>query len=95
MYYSLIDMDIIDFETQVRYVCNCGFNSKSKNEIKENILRYLAPNIESSADYMRLENSSLEDILKIYHLKIYEHKKPLAKFICLSDAQENERSKRV
>ncbi len=83
MYYSLLDVS--NSENVIRYICNCGFNSKSKDEIKENILRYLAPNIESSVDYIRLENSSLKDILKIYQLKIYEHKKPLDKFICLSD----------
>jgi len=89
MYYSILN--IPNSEDQVPYVCNCGFNSKSKEEIKENILKYIGPHIESLTDYKTLKESSIESILSLFYLEIYEHEYPLDKFTYASTAQEKKR----
>lgn len=89
MYYSILN--IPNSEDHVPYVCNCGFNSKSKEEIKENILKYIGPHIESLTDYKTLKESSIESILSLFYLEIYEHEYPLDKFTYASDTQEKKK----
>jgi len=88
MYYSLLNKNDAN---NTLYICNCGINSKNKEEIKENILKYIEHYAESLTEYEKLQNSSLGKLLTVFQLKIYGHEKPLVRFTYLSEAQEKEK----
>ena len=80
MYYSIIDKDITDFEDPVPSFSTCGLNSRSPEEIKKHILRYIRTDIEDLSDYIVLKNSSVDELLELFHLDIYKHEYPLTEF---------------
>jgi hypothetical protein len=88
MYYSIIDKDVKDFEDPIPSFSSCGLNSKSPEEIKENILQYIRTDIEDLTDYRVLKNSSIDELLELFHLDIYKHEHLLPEFPYLIDFKE-------
>lgn len=88
MYYSIIDKDVADFENPMPNFSSCGLNSRSPEEIKEHILQYIRTDIEDLSDYRVLKNSSLKELLELFHLDICKHEYPLTEFSYLIDFKE-------
>jgi len=88
MYYSIIDKDITDFENPIPSLSSCGLNSRSPEELKNHILRYIRTDIEDLSDYRVLKNSSVDELLALFHLDIYKHEYPLTEFTYLMNFEE-------